>query len=79
MSYVLHHSSDYWAIRTLLDIQKIMTPHTRLIILEKFAFFPTLPPKNDPFALNPIWSALMAERKCILERPHITLKLCSIL
>lgn len=66
MSYVLHHSNDYWAARTLLDIQRAMSTGSQLIILED-SYFSTKPPMNDPYALFPVWNALVAGAKAYLS------------
>jgi len=62
MCYVLHHSNEYWTVRTLLDIQQAMTKKSRLIIVED-SFFSTAEAKHDPFHIVPLWISLCSTSK----------------
>jgi SAM-dependent methyltransferase len=57
MLYVLHHSTEYWGVRTLHSLLEVMSPGSRLIILED-SFSRTMPAKHDRDCIDKIWPSL---------------------
>lgn len=56
LSYVLHHSEDYWAARTLHAVVNRLRRGGRVIVLEDS--FGDGTPMDDPFELSGRWSQL---------------------
>jgi SAM-dependent methyltransferase len=54
--YVLHHSEEYWAGKTLDRLKGQLTEGGRVIVLEdSLEVNPTVDPVSDTFDLTPIW------------------------
>jgi SAM-dependent methyltransferase len=54
MFYVLHHSNELWAARTLRNLRPSLRPQGRIIVLED-SLIGDKPPISDPFKLVDTW------------------------
>jgi len=57
MLYVLHHSTEYWAVTTLQMLQQVMSPVSKLIIVED-SCSTNAPAKHDRDNINGLWASI---------------------
>jgi 2-polyprenyl-3-methyl-5-hydroxy-6-metoxy-1,4-benzoquinol methylase len=62
MLYVLHHSNDFWAVKTLDALRYAMSPLSRLIVLED-SCSTAVAPRYDRGNIGPLWAELASSSR----------------